>query len=69
MRQIHAAAGEGTWRILSIVAFPEVAAANRSSPGITDPRLQEGEPVLVVLEPAPGVPVRRERGLAATEAA
>jgi hypothetical protein len=68
MQQIQAAAGEGTWRILSIVAFPEGAAAKRSSPGINDPRLRQGEPVLVVLEQTPDVPLRRAHRLAATEA-
>lgn len=50
MRQIHEAAGEGTWRIVSIVDFSRVAASKRCSPGVGDPRLLEGEPVLVLLE-------------------
>ena len=67
MRQIHTAAGEGAWRILSIVAFPEVATAERCSPGITDPRLQEGEPVLVLLERTFDIQEERQDALEVTE--
>ena len=50
LAQIRAAAGPGNWRIVSLVAVNHQADKSRHSPGIVDPHLLEGEPVLVLLE-------------------
>lgn len=50
MEQIHEAAGDDTWRIVTIVSSGGGPAAKQASPGINDPLRLQGEPVLVLLE-------------------
>lgn len=50
MDRIRHAAGEGSWRVVSILPVGEAVAARRMSPGNNDPQRFEGMPVLVLVE-------------------
>ena len=66
MAKIREAAGDDAWRIVNIAAFEGASAAKHVSPGINDPRTQEGELVLVLLERTTDDPIQSEsRKLAA----